>query len=274
MNVKLPLSIAFGINDEFLEDFEIRFRERVAFLNEIGYNGVELGILRPEDVPISQMNEILEEFQMRVVALGTGSTYVRLGYSICSLNEELRYNAIRRVEEYCKLANELEFKPKIVLGLIRGRRPYNQKIESEISLFKESIQKLDNMGSRYGIQMIIEPINQFEVDLLHTLQEVVEILKDLNLNNTYTMVDSFHVWLEEGRDAFFSQLEDYSSYIHHVHLAGPDRRAPKKGGIDYKRIIETLLNKKYNGFFSIEAISKPSFEHLAKQSIEYLRTLL
>ncbi len=273
MKLNFPLSIAIGINKLFFESSDSRLQVQLNFLKELGYKGIELALLRPEGVSVEKMNSLLDENQMKVSALGTGSTYLRYGYSICSSDEKIRNKAIERVELYCKLASELNGLPKVVLGLIRGRRLYNQSRDTELSLFKHSLIRLDGISERYGTELIIEPINQFEVDFLHTLPDVIELLQDLNLKNTFTMIDSFHVYLEENRDTFFDILQEFSSYIHHVHFAGPDRRAPKNGGIDYKRIVQTLMEKKYEGFFSIEAISKPSFEYLAKESMLYLSSL-
>jgi sugar phosphate isomerase/epimerase len=87
------------------------------------------------------------------------------------------------------------------------------------------------------------------------------------------MIDVFHVFLEENPKTFYTELSEHSSYIKHVHFAGPDRRAPKDGEINYKKIFETLKQKDYRGFFSIEAIAKPSFEKLAEESIYYLDNL-
>ncbi len=268
-----PFSIAFGIDNDFVNQFDKKFNEKLSFLKNLGYTGAELALLRPEDIPVEKMNACLDTYDMEISAVGTGSTYLRYGYSINSLNEIIRDRARNRVELYCKLASELKGNPKVVLGLIRGRRPHNQSSDSELSLFKDSLTILDKIAEQYGIELIIEPINQFEVDFLHTLSDVVNLLQDMNLKNTFTMIDSFHVYLEEDPTTFFDTLTNYTSYIHHVHFAGPDRRAPKNGGIDYKKIINTLLKMNYQGFFSIEAIMKPSFESVAKQSSEYLLNL-
>jgi D-psicose/D-tagatose/L-ribulose 3-epimerase len=272
--MKIPLSIVVGINPNFISNFDQVFENNLIFLKELGYTGIELALLRPEDIPVDKMNIYLKKHDMKVSALGTGSNYLRYGLSIASPDKKIQQLAIERVEMYCKFANQFEYRPKIILGLIRGRRLYNQTPELELKTFEDSLKILDEMSLKYETELIIEPINQFEIDLLHEMKDVVKILKDLNLKSTFTMIDSFHVWLEEDRNAFFNQLEELSSYVHHVHFAGPDRRAPKEGGIDYKRIMQTLLNKKYDGFFSIEAIAKPSFEYLAKESIKYLRNLL
>jgi 5-keto-L-gluconate epimerase len=273
MNMKIPLSIVVGINKNFISNFDQSFENNLIFLKELGYTGVELALLRPEDIPIDKVNSYLNKYEMKLSALGTGSTYLRYGLSISSMDKKIREKAIERVELYCKFASEFEYVPKIIIGLIRGRRLHNQSPESELATFSESLGILDDISAKYGTELIIEPINQFEIDFLHELKDVVDLLTDLKLKSTFTMIDSFHVQLEENPLSFFQTLNTYSQYVHHVHFAGPDRRALKNGGINYQKIIQTLMDNSYSGFFSIEALMKPSFDIVAQESVKYLSGL-
>ncbi|MBN2154649.1 MAG: sugar phosphate isomerase/epimerase [Candidatus Lokiarchaeota archaeon] len=271
--MKTPLSIVIGIDSNFLNKFDETIKAKFDFLKDLDYTGVELALLRPEDIPVDKINAYLESYNMKISAIGTGSTFLRYGYSLSAIDDKMREKAIKRMDLYCKLASELIGNPKVILGLIRGRRSYNQNQESEITLFKKSLSLVDEIAEKYNIELVIEPINQFEIDFLHTLSEVVDLLQEVNLSSTFAMIDSFHVYLEEDSESFYQNLEKYAPYIHHVHFAGPDRRAMKAGEIDYEKIIHTLFNNSYGGFFSIEAIMKPSFESVAKQSSEYISNI-
>lgn len=267
------MSIVIGFDHQFFNGFGEKLDNLLKFLKPLGYSGIEIALLEPEKVPVKELNEILISYQMKVSALGTGSTCLRFGYSIGHPESKIREKAIERLKEYLKLSSNLEGIPKVIIGLIRGRLLYQQnKDDARVNMF-EALQSIDPRAGELGVQMVLEPINRFEIDSLHTVAETVQFINEAQLENVYPMVDSFHLNLEENPATIFNEIALVAKQIKHVHLAGCNRRAPGSGCYPFKKLLNTMSENGYWGFFSLETIMKPSFEEIAQESAKFLQKI-
>ncbi|MHA1371667.1 MAG: sugar phosphate isomerase/epimerase family protein [Promethearchaeota archaeon] len=274
MTSKIKLAIVIGLNPDKKSSLKSDLDDLLSFLSKLGYNGIELSLLEPERVPVEELNELLDSHSMKVAAIGTGSTYIRLGHSIASPDTDSRRKAIDRLKIYAEFSEKVQGKPKIIIGLIRGRRPKGQDPYDEQQNMIESLWVLDTIAEENGVEMVLEPINRFEIDSIHVLAEAIEILNKASVKNIYPMVDSFHVHLEEDITEIHGKLKEYAREIRHVHIAGCNRRAPNDCCFDFKKFIDCLVNNGYDGFFSVEAIPKPTLKDLARQSADFIRKIL
>lgn len=110
-------------------------------------------------------------------------------------------------------------------------------------------------AEKYGITVLIEPLNQKETNVLITTTEAVEYIEQLGIDNLKLLVDLYHFDLENED---FSNISKFKDYIKHVHVAAPKSRiAPKIGdGYDYGNFINVLKSIGYDGLISIEANAK------------------
>ncbi|MHA1791302.1 MAG: sugar phosphate isomerase/epimerase family protein [Promethearchaeota archaeon] len=270
MNLKIPVSITISINDEFISHFDEKLDNLLKFLKPLGYRGLELSVLEPEKIPIKVMNELLDSYQMEIASLSTGSTFIRFGYSLGHPDQKIRSKAIERLSLYVGFANEVIGDPELVIGLIRGRRIYGQSKNDEHVNIIESLKDLEGIIQDLDVRVVIEPINRFEIDSIHVISDAINLIEEANLKNTYPMIDTFHVNIEEDIDAFFDLLPIYSKIIRKVDLAGYNRRAPGPGPFNFKKFIKTLVENGYWRYFNVECVPKPSFEDVAMRAAEYL----
>ena len=106
------------------------------------------------------------------------------------------------------------------------------------------------------------------------ISESVKLLEEIGSDSLKLLVDSFHTNLEEDPGFIWDELKEIAHLVAHLHLADCTRRAPGTGHYDFKQFLGFFKDANFGGFASIEAISKPSFERLAEQSSEYLRSIL
>ncbi|MFX1298116.1 MAG: sugar phosphate isomerase/epimerase family protein, partial [Promethearchaeota archaeon] len=74
----------------------------------------------------------------------------------------------------------------------------------------------------------------------------------------------------EDPKSIWAYLEVIAKRVSHLHLADDTRRAPGSGTFDFKRFLNIFKKKKFTGFASVETIMKPSFEVVAKETMQYL----
>jgi sugar phosphate isomerase/epimerase len=269
----MKFAIVTGLNESQSSNQQIleKFSKLCGFINPLGYEGIELAILEPERIPVNKLKEIADSYKMKIPALGTGSTFLRFGYSLGDFRSEIREKAIERIKQYIEFATISD--SKVIIGLIRGRFSHQSSPEGEKKNIKTSLKLCCQLAQENDIELIFEPINRFEIDSYNNIKESLELINEIGSNHLKLMIDSFHMHLEEEPKEVWGFLESIASEVLHLHLADDTRRAPGTGHFDFKRFLTIFKKSNFKGFASMETIMKPSFEDVAKDSIEYLKSL-
>ncbi|NVM37458.1 MAG: sugar phosphate isomerase/epimerase [Candidatus Lokiarchaeota archaeon] len=270
----MKLSIVSGLNEirNTQDEISKNFSKLCEFLKSINYDGIELSLLEPEKIDVKRINEIKDSYDFEISAIGTGSTYIRFGYSLGHQNEDIRKNAIKRIKEYVNFAHEIQ--SKVIIGLIRGRFNFESNSKKEKSNIKSSLKECCRIAENSGVILLFEPINRFEIDSYNTISESIELINEMGSGNLKLLLDSYHIHLEEDPGFIWDYLEEITDYVSHIHLADCTRRAPGTGHFDFRTFLNIFNSAGYKDFASIETIMKPSFEEVASESSEYLRLIL
>ncbi len=270
----IKLSIVAGLEESKNDTDTVlnKFSELCEFLNQVGYNGVELSLLEPEKINTNDICEILDSFNLEIPALGTGSTFIRFGYSLGHIDESMREKAINRIEKYIEFARETN--SKVIIGLIRGRYSHDSNPKKEKLNIASSLKKCSKIAEDNNTMLVVEPINRFEIDSYNTISKVVKLVEKINSDYLKLMIDTYHTYLEEDPGFVWDYLREIKHLVQHLHLADSTRRAPGTGHFDFKTFLEIFKHAGYQGYASIETIMNPSFEDVARDSIEYLKFII
>ncbi len=248
-----------------------RFSELCELLKPIGYKGIELAILEPEKIPALNLKEIADSYQIKIPALGTGATFLRFRYSLGDLYLRIRQSAINRIARYIEFATITN--SKVIIGLIRGRRTFKNTPSVEARNLHTTLTICSKLAEEYDVELLLEPINRFEIDSCNTIKETLDLIEDVGSDHLQLMVDTFHIHLEEDLNTIWSYLELISSRVSHIHLADDTRSAPGTGHFDFPRFLKIFQKNKFSGFASIETIMKPTFEGVARVTMSYFKKI-
>lgn len=268
------LSIVSGLNESKINKEGVikKFSSLCQLLKPLNYAGIELSLLEPEKIDVGRILEVCDSYGMKIPALGTGSTYLRFGYSFGDIQETIREKAIERIERYIEFARETQ--SKVIIGLIRGRYKFDSNPSKEKLNIISSLKECCWIAENNNVELVFEPINRFEIDSYNTISESVELVEEISSDFLKLLIDSFHTYLEEDPGFIWDDLNEIVHYVGHLHLADTTRRAPGSGHFDFKTFLNIFKNAGYNDFVSIETIMNPSFEEVAQESSEYLRLIL
>lgn len=103
-----------------------------------------------------------------------------------------------------------------------------------------------------GITVALEPLRSQETNVVNSVSDAAELCRAVNEKNFKINPDLYHMYNENDD---LKNLEKYSDYIEHVHVAEfKTRKLPRVGdGCDYKKAIRLLKDSGYNGRISVEA---------------------
>lgn len=270
---RFKLSIVYAVAPK--TDFDVVVRGELSRVLELavrlGYEGVEYNISDPFEADVKGLRRALDEAGLEASALSTGLSYLRYGYSLSSPNPSNRGKALEFFRRYVDVSVELGCR-KVVVGLARGRCgvPNEPSCEEALRCLRSSLEELNDYAGERGAIIVFEPLNRYETKLVNKVSEAKELIK--GLRNVKLLLDTFHTTLEE-RSPYDAILEA-GNLIGHVHVADTNRLAPGLGMLDWERVLYRLIRVGYEGFLSIEALAKPSYEEMLKVAARTLKPLI
>ncbi|MCX7787203.1 MAG: sugar phosphate isomerase/epimerase [Spirochaetes bacterium] len=117
-------------------------------------------------------------------------------------------------------------------------------------IFLEELSKTLPVLEETGVSLLIEPLPRSSTNFLNTLEEVVNILKEINSPVLGTLFD-FHNTTDELLP-WERLIEKFIPWIRHVHFNGMDGSVPSQVDPNYTSLFRTLRERGYKGWVSVE----------------------
>lgn len=267
MQHKIGLAIA---PENALPSAFVVFRDKLEISIEkaanLGYDGVELALLDKSQVDTGLLKRLLCDHQLELPVISTGQIYGEGGLCLTDPAQSRRNLALSKFKSLMEVA--AEFGAKINIGRIRGPLWNKNSIKSE-DHFLACLEILSDYGRVLGVEIILEPVNRYEIDFVNTCADGVRIINRLGRENVKLMPDLFHMNIEEA--SIEGTLMKYIDYIGYIHIADSNRYAPGYGHLDFQSIFLTLIALQYRGFVTVEILPSPQPDTAAKDAIGFLR---
>ncbi len=107
------------------------------------------------------------------------------------------------------------------------------------------------IARRHGVTILLEPLNRDECNVLNTVRECAETVRQVDHSAMRLLVDSYHFW--KDNDSTKDVIAD-GDLISHVHVATvPSRLPPGAEPCDFGPFFMALAQVEYRGRVSIEA---------------------
>ena len=245
-------------------EFEAVIREplekALSILWKIGFDGVEISLLNPKNMPAKQLEKLLDNYNLEIPAFSTGLNYIHYKYSLSHPNVEKRKAAISRLKEFIDLAEPLE--AGVIVGLMRGKVEPEFEKEKAYNLMLESLREVCNYAEARKVKILFEPLNRYETELVNTVDEAIKLVDELGTGALYLLLDTFHMNIEEP--SIEQSIKKAGELIGHIHVADSNRYAPGLGHINFVEVLKALKEVGYSGYLSAEIIVKPDLETAAK----------
>ncbi len=179
--------------------------------------------------------------------------------------EEYIENAFDRIS---KLGAEV-----VVFGSGAARKcPDGWSKDEAFSQLVKTSKIVGDVAQKYGITIVIEPLNRGETNIINSVAEGYELVKEVNHKNIKLLADFYHMRKENES---MGEVEKAGTVIRHIHIANSSGRYfPFEANEDiYDEFISMLKKIDYSGGISIEGRSD-DFEADAIKSLQFLKTII
>jgi len=264
----MKLSVAIAGSEAMPNAFVV-FRgveDSIKKAHELGYDGVELALKRPDEVDKGVLKRLLKENSLEVSAVSSGQVFGARNLYFTDENKDNRKELYDTFCGFIDLASDFGGLVNIgrTRGSIGGRDP---KLCED--LFLDMAHSVADHAEKRGVELILEPVNRYEIDFINSLDECSVLLKKVNRKNFTMMPDVFHMNIED--DHIGESLIRNKEYVRYLHFADTNRHAPGDGHMRWDEIFDALTTIKYNGWTSVEILPFPDPETAAKRSVAFLK---
>jgi sugar phosphate isomerase/epimerase len=239
-------------------------------LAHLGFDGVELSIRDPARFDVDAIGSLAASLGIVVPAIATGQAYAHEGLSLTSPVEATREQAVARLLAQVEAAERLE--AMLSIGVIHGSIPAGEQREQAEERLLAALRRVAGAARRRGVRLVVEPIQRYSTNWLHTAHEVMMLLGRLGEENVGVLLDTFHMNIEEADPA--AALREAGPRLWHFHVAENNRRAPGWGHLDFAAPIAALRTLGYDGFVSAEVSQEPTLDAAARQTLSVMRPLV
>jgi D-psicose/D-tagatose/L-ribulose 3-epimerase len=179
----------------------------------------------------------------------------------------------RKMAEYVQLALARAVRlgvQTVVFGSAGARNvPEGFPHERAKEQLVEALRIIDPYAGTHSITIAIEPLNRGESNIINSVQEGLELAKQVDRPWIKLLADYYHMALENESPEILVHAGDY---IRHVHLSSHDRFFPLQGEAGYGPFFTRLRDINYDGRVSIEARTS-DFRTDASRALIVLRQL-
>jgi sugar phosphate isomerase/epimerase len=235
-----------------------------------GFDAVELFTASADAVNPDKLSRLLDEDDIKLAAVGTGAGKALHNLQLASPDKTIRRKARDFISQMIEFG--AQFGAPAIIGSMQGCVEEGVEREQALTWLAESLDKLGQKADSRGVNLIFEPLNRYETNLINTLGDGIDIIKSLNCDNVFLLADLFHMNIEE--ESIADSFRAAAKYIGHVHFVDSNRLPAGMGHIDLDEVAKALSEIGFEGYASAEALPYPDPDSAAAQTMAAFREFL
>ena len=266
MKIGLAVSTADALPSAFvaMRDDLARCIERCA---DLGYDGVEFALRYPSQVDLHRIKQRLRATGLQVPCISSGQVFAADHLYFTHPDPEVRAQAVERIVAMIRLA--AEFGAMVNTGRVRGVVHEGEAPETARRRYLDCIQCCADVAEPLGVELIVEPVNRYEVNFINNCTQGLEIVRESRRRCVRLMPDLFHMNIEDA--SFREALTAARDFIGYVHVADSNRLAPGWGHMPFDEIFGVLADIGYNNWLTAEILPYPDPDSATRQAVRFLR---
>jgi 5-keto-L-gluconate epimerase len=234
--------------------FRGRLDEGLQAVSEAGFNYVELSLRTTQDLDPVSFAQSCEALDLSVTAVATGQACLFDNLCLGAEEPERQQRTIAHFKEIAVFAKSIGA-GAVIIGGIRGSLKdeghYDELYERGVEAFRACATFTDSIG----LPLLIEPINRYETNWIHTAADGLRLLDAIGVNSAKLLLDTFHMNIEEAN--MVDAIRETGDRLGYMHFADNTRKAPGQGQTDFGSILDVLEEMDYQGPIVAEVLPLP-----------------
>ncbi len=244
---------------------------------ETGYTGFEIAPWTLSDDPASvtraaraDCRRAMAEEGLTCVGLHSLLTAPPGQLHITTPDDRVRRRSWDYFRKLIDLCADLRGDKLMILGSGKQRGSVaGSSVEDALQRLADGLAHAAPHAESRGVTILLETLAPHLCDVMTTMDETIEIVRQIDSPAVKTMFDTHNAVAEElPHDRL---IKKYGLYIKHVHVNEMDGRRPGTGSYDFAALMKTLKDIYYQGRLSLEIFHfEPSGEVAAREAAQFL----
>lgn len=265
------------------EAFEGRpFVEACRTLRAAGYAGIELAPFTLGPDPLALSAE--QRRELRDIVINEGLEFIGLHWllvvpfpiHVTTPDVDLRERSWQYVNGLIDLCADLtrpnaESNGIMVFGSPKQRSSTGGITTAEaVRNYTNGLAGIAPHAADRGVTILVEALPHSQSDVVHTLEEAIAVVREIDSPGVATMFDSHNA--EDETEPHDQLIERHFDLIRHVHVNEMDGSHPGAGNYDFAKIFRMLEKLNYSRWVSVEAFDFTlGAETIATESMKHMR---
>lgn len=240
-----------------------------AEVRRAGYDGIELFLRDPQQYDQQRLLAAAAAENLSYCAISTGMEYTRNGLCLISDDTSNRRAAIEVLKAHLDLGAAIHC--PVVVGIMRGSIPDFARQEEYMARYTEALLELSAYAKQAGTEIYVESIMRYINNYLNSAPETAQYLRSLPTDNVKLHIDTHSMVVEDKN--FAQSVQEAADILGYVHFSDSNRGYPGAGNIDFKTVMNALMDVGYQGYISTECQPYPTEFECAKRGLDYMKAL-
>jgi len=260
---------------------ELSWQEQCRIVSNAGYKGIEIAAFTfvkesVEEISPEKRNEMVSV--MNDAGLECAGIHWLLapppkGLHFTTPDVAVRRKTVDYLDKLIDFCGDLGG-PCMVFGSPNQRGIIGIYIEAAKKYFAEGLAKVADHAQQRDVKILIEHLPKYATDVINTLEEALELAKQIN-HPAIQIVFDFHNTVDET-EPFDVLLRKFYENVEHIHIQEMDGKHLGTGTAanDYVKAFQTLKDLKYDKWISLEVFDfSPGGKTIAEESMRTLREI-
>jgi sugar phosphate isomerase/epimerase len=145
-----------------------------------------------------------------------------------------------------------------------------QAADFAVEVFQAAVDEF----AEQNVTLCLEPLTKKETDFINTCDDAMDIIRRVDHPGIMLHQD-VKAMLGAETESVPNLIHRHKNFCKHFHVNDTNLLGPGMGETDYHPILQALIESGYSGWVSVEVFDyKPGAQHIAVQSIEYMKRVL
>lgn len=218
-----------------------------------GFDSVEIAIENPEDIDAVLVKKALQKNKFRCdTVCGVMMTERDLRGTSDQQQSALKY--LKGTMDVMEQIGAKMLVGPLYSSVGRADAVTDEDYKAQWSTVVKHLKELCDYAKLKGLTLAIEPLNRFETDFINTCAQGLKLISDVNKDNLFIHLDTFHMNIEEKDLA--AAIRKAGKKLGLLHACGTDRGTPGNDHTDWNKIVKALKDINYDGQLVIESFTK------------------
>jgi sugar phosphate isomerase/epimerase len=251
------------------------FAERLHKAVQLGYQGVELMVLRPTELDGADIAAQVSDCGLEIAAIASGAIAMLDRLTLLGYDPATCAGAEQRLNQLIDFAAATRA-PLVTIGGFRGRLANAVWMDAPgaRAYLVSILQRAATRAVAVGVLLALEPLNRYESDIVNNAEEGLVLVEEVGHKSLGLLLDTFHMNIEEAQYDTAIRSAARAGRLFHIHLGDSNRLAPGQGHLDFPTILASLRAVDYRGYLSAELLAHPDGDAAAVKTAQHMRDLL